>query len=423
MIIPSIDLMGGQAVQLIGGEKMAIKAGDPLPIAEKFSIAGEIAVIDLDAALGTGNNEKLILEIIKRFPSRVGGGIRDYDTALKWLDAGAQKIILGTAARPELLSKFPKERLIAALDAKEGEVVVEGWKKKTGRTIFERISELRELVGGFLVTFVEIEGRMGGTNLELAKKVIEAAQPVRVTIAGGVKSAEEIAELDSLGADAQVGMALYSGAMELADAIIAPMKSERADGLFPTVVVDEAGKALGLVYSSKESVREAIRRKRGVYHSRKRGIWLKGESSGNIQELLRIDLDCDRDSFRFIVRQTGSGFCHKETFSCWGEDWGLSKLMNRLENRVKSAPTGSYTKRLLDESELLAAKLVEEAGELAEAKTKDEVIWESADLIYFVLVAMVARGVSLSDVEMELERRSLKVKRRGGDAKSGAGNP
>ena len=91
MIVPSIDLQGGQAVQLIGGKKLAIEAGDPMPIAERFSRVGEIAVIDLDAAMGTGSNTHLVEALCQRFPCRVGGGIRDEATARRWLDAGARK--------------------------------------------------------------------------------------------------------------------------------------------------------------------------------------------------------------------------------------------------------------------------------------------------------------------------------------------
>ena len=109
-------------------------------------------------------------------------------------------------------------RIIAALDADKGEVVVEGWRKRTGESILDRMRRLKGLVGGFLVTFVEREGRLGGTNMDLVPALVDAAAPARVTIAGGVTTPEEIAELDRLGADAQVGMALYTGKLDLADA-------------------------------------------------------------------------------------------------------------------------------------------------------------------------------------------------------------
>lgn len=427
MIIPAVDLQSGNAVQLISGKELEIDAGDPRPIAERFGMAGEIAVIDLDAAMGKGSNEAEILELLKIAKCRVGGGIRDVETARKWLDAGAVKVILGTAARPEILKQLPKDRVIAALDAIDGEVVVEGWVKKTGRGILEQIDELKDYVGGFLVTFVEMEGRLGGTNLELAAEVIRRAGDAKVTIAGGVTTAEDLAELDRMGADAQVGMALYANILSLGDAIAAPLvASDRADGLWPTVICDEHGVALGLAYSSRESINAAVDSGRGVYQSRKRGLWRKGETSGDYQELLGIDLDCDRDALRFVVRQHGAGFCHLGCMTCWGPDAGLTELSRRLEGLRESAPEGSYTRRLMGDSALLSAKLIEEAGELAEASrlagvdsSSDEVILEAADVLYFTLVTMAKHGVALADVESVLDARALKVSRRPGNAKTG----
>jgi phosphoribosyl-ATP pyrophosphohydrolase len=416
MIVPSIDLMSGNAVQLVGGEEQAIDAGDPLPIAERFSVAGELAVIDLDAALGRGSNAGVMRELVRRFPCRVGGGIRDLETAVAWLDAGARQIIIGTAAEPELLAALPPKRVIVALDARRGEVVVEGWRKGTGRGIVERIAELRDLVGGFLVTFVEREGRMQGTDMGRVAEVVEAAEGASVTVAGGVTTAEELAEIDRLGADVQVGMALYSGKLDLADGLVAPLRSDRPDGLWPTVVVDESNRALGLVYSDLESVRAAVSERRGIYHSRSRGLWVKGLTSGDVQELVRVDLDCDRDALRFTVRQRGKGFCHRGTRGCFGNERGLGALMETLTARVESAPLGSYTKRLLDDPQLLGSKLTEEAAELA-AAVPGEVAHEAADLLYFTAVALVRGGVTLEAVERELDRRSLRVTRRAGDAK------
>jgi phosphoribosyl-ATP pyrophosphohydrolase len=417
MIVPSIDIMDGQAVQLVGGERKAIEAGDPLPIAERFAVAGEIAVIDLDAAMGRGSNAGVVGELVDRFECRVGGGIRDARAATEWLDAGARRVILGTAARPEVLAKLPRERVVAALDARHGEVVVEGWQKGTGRSVLSRVAELGPYVGGFLVTFVEREGRMEGIDMDAVKQVVEAADGVRVTVAGGVTTAGELARIDALGADSQVGMALYSGRMDLGDAVAAPLRSDREDGLWPTVVVDELGRALGLAYSDAESVREAVRRRRGVYHSRSRGLWVKGETSGSGQRLVRVDADCDRDTLRFTVVQEGGGFCHLGTWTCFGHDRGLGRLERRLRARAADAPAGSYTRRLLDDAELLRGKLLEEASELAEAQGHREVTHEAADVLYFALVAMARAGVGLRDVEDELERRSLRVTRRRGDAK------
>jgi phosphoribosyl-ATP pyrophosphohydrolase len=422
VIIPSIDLKQGNAVQLIGGKVQALDAGDPRPIMERFRLAGEVAVVDLDAALGDGDNTDVIRELCRMGPCRVGGGIRSVEAARAWLDAGARKVVLGTAAHPEILRELPRDRVVAALDADHGEVVVEGWRKHTGHTVQERMAELRPYVGGFLVTFVEREGRLAGIDLEAAKELVGVAGDARLTVAGGVATAREIAELDRLGADAQVGMALYKDEISLSQAIAAPLRSDRPDGLWPTVVVDAHGKALGLAYSNHESLHAAVDWRRGVYWSRKHGLWEKGMTSGAVQELLRIDLDCDRDAMRFTVRQEPPGFCHEETWSCWGPDAGLPALARRLAGRVREAPAGSYTRRLLDDPAMLAAKLREEAAELATAEGREAVVHEAADVIYFALVALSRSGGSLEDVERELDMRALRLTRRPGDAKPTPGD-
>ena len=177
MIIPSIDIMGGHAVQLVQGKEKKIDAGDPLPIAQRFGRVGEVAVIDLDAAMGQGSNAEVIESLLSVARCRVGGGIRDVETARRWLDRGAEKVILGTAARPEILRELPKERVIAALDAKHGEVVVEGWKTGTRAGIAERMDELARIRRcGFLVTFVEHEGTMRGFDVDRAVSLLPHAQ-------------------------------------------------------------------------------------------------------------------------------------------------------------------------------------------------------------------------------------------------------
>lgn len=420
MIIPSIDLQNGNAVQLRGGKDLVIDAGDPRPIAEKFAVCGEIAVVDLDAAMRKGSNADVMRELCQQHDCRVGGGIRDVDTAIEWLDAGATKVVLGTAATPEVLRELPRERTVAALDAVHGEVVVDGWQESTGQNVADRIAELKEYCGGFLLTFVEREGRKAGIDEAAVKELVDAAGPdVEVVIAGGVTTPDDVAALDRLGCPAQVGMAIYDGTLPLGAAFAGPLVSDREDGLWPTVVADERGVALGLVYSSLESLTAAIEERRGVYYSRSRGgLWRKGESSGSTQELLRIDADCDRDALRFTVRQSGTGFCHEGTRTCFGRGDTIGALARTIAERMRTAPEGSYTKRLFTEPDLLRKKLLEEAGELIDASTPAGAAWETADVLYFALVAMAARGADLAQVERQLLGRERKVTRRPGNAKS-----
>ena len=403
------------------GRRKVLEAGDPRPLAERFGRVGEVAVVDLDAALGSGDNSAVMEELCAMVPCRVGGGIRDRDGALEWLDRGAAKVVLGTAAVPEVLEGLPRDRVVAALDAWEGEVVVKGWTERTGRTVYDGMRELRGLAGGFLVTFVEGEGREGGFPRDQIGPLVEAAGTSRLTIAGGITTADEIAWLDRCGADAQVGMALYRGNLDLAEAFTAPLRSERPDGLWPTVVTDDRGGALGLVWSSPESVRTAIDEGIGAYHSRLRGLWRKGATSGATQALVRIEPDCDRDALRFTVAQAGDGFCHTGQWTCFGPARGLRRLERTVKSRRGEAVSGSLTSRLLEDGAFLKGKLVEEAGELGRASGVQRVVEEAADVMYFLSVALERAGTSLAEVERELDRRSLRVKRRAASAPKGAG--
>lgn len=207
--------------------------------------------------------------------------------------------------------------------------------------------------------------------------------------------------------------------LSIADAFLAPIISDRPDSLFPTVVSSytHSAQPLGLVYSSRESVAESINTCKGVYQSRKHGLWRKGETSGATQVVTSIRADCDSDALLFEVVQAGGGFCHLPQPSCFGETYGIAKLQDTLKARYESAPEGSYTKRLFSDEKLLRSKIMEEAEELCDATTKEEVAFEAADLVYFALTRCISKGVAWRDIEAALDKKSLKVTRRKGDAK------
>jgi phosphoribosyl-ATP pyrophosphohydrolase/phosphoribosyl-AMP cyclohydrolase len=413
MIIPSIDIMQGRAVQLRRGKELVLEGGDPLERLEQFSVAGEVAVVDLDAALGKGSNTDLVRRMVRTAQCRVGGGIRDLAAARAWLDAGASKVMVGTAASVEFCSALPRDRVIAAVDTDRGVVVVQGWQERTELDPITRIAELAPYVGGFLLTQVEHEGGMRGFDVSLVRRAVAAGGDARVVAAGGISTVADIGELDRLGADAQVGMALYSGRVSLGEAVAGVLDRGIDGRLWPTVAVDEHGVALGLAWSTRESVIAAVERRRGIYWSRSRDeLWEKGATSGATQELLRVDIDCDRDALRFTVRQAGSGFCHTGTRSCWPDRFELGALERTIVLRQETGDPASGTTRLFSDPSLLAAKLREEAAELAQADEVADVTHEVADLVYFALVKASSAGVSLSDVVAELELRSRRVNRR-----------
>lgn len=317
MIVPSIDLMEGKAVQLRQGrERVLTCEGDPVELAAGFNRYGEVAVIDLDAAMGKGDNLELVREICRVADARVGGGVRDRERGRVLLQAGAVKIIVGTAAQPELLKEFPPERVIVALDHRKGIVADRGWTHSTGEGISERAGRLTPYCGGFLVTFIEDEGGMGGMSLDAIKE-LQQQLPRPLTVAGGIASTQEIVEISRLGIDVQVGMALYTGKADPVEAFVGALDFEKCP-LMPTIVQDEAGQVLMLAYSTPESLRCALEGGRGVYFSRSRQeLWRKGSTSGNIQELISCRADCDRDTILFTVKQTGVA-CHLGAYSCFG---------------------------------------------------------------------------------------------------------
>lgn len=188
MLIGSIDIMNGKAVQLRGGKDLVIESErDPIELAREFNRFGEVAVIDLDAAMGKGSNAELIERICLVADVRVGGGIRNPEIARRFLKAGAKRLIVGTAATPELLGQFPPELMMVALDHRKGEVTDKGWLSQTGETVQSRADRLKDYCGSFLCTFVEHEGGLGGMPMD---EVIAFHKSLGrpLTVAGGIST-------------------------------------------------------------------------------------------------------------------------------------------------------------------------------------------------------------------------------------------
>ena len=220
MLIPSIDLQGGAVVQLVQGERLAIRDEDVLGWVKRFERFPKVQVIDLDAAMNVGDNLAIVRQIAGALSCRVGGGVRTVERAQDILAAGAQQVIAGSAlfrdGRPDLTfaaalaEAIGPDRLIAAVDSRGGRVVVNGWKTTLPLTAVDAVKALEPYCGEFLYTHVDAEGLMRGTNVAAILDVRRATTR-RVTAAGGITTREEIDELDAQGVDAVVGMALYTG--------------------------------------------------------------------------------------------------------------------------------------------------------------------------------------------------------------------
>lgn len=226
MIIPCIDLMDGKVVQLVQGREKALEGAPPEEMLRRFAAFPEIQVIDLDAALGRGSNDAIVEFLAGHAKTRVGGGVRTVDRARNLVARGAHKVIVGTAAfstagvntpfLAALVEAVGRERVLIALDSKDGNIVVKGWREATSLSAEEVLAEIEPYCGGFLCTYVDKEGMLQGTDLDWFRR-LRAATALEITAAGGITSVEEIRELQRLDIHAALGMAIYTGRLNLED--------------------------------------------------------------------------------------------------------------------------------------------------------------------------------------------------------------
>ena len=343
--------------------------------------------------------------LFARFPNCTAQLHQNPESALAWLDAGARQIAMPHRFWGRLIAEgIPGDRLVPVFESEEE---------------------------ADLHAFLKIESAPWPSSVivksrSLAISLVDNARQRETTVALFVESSSiepaAFGDLHRRGIDVIVDGDDSNDSQHVSlvtDCLGQIVKSDRSDGLIPTVIVDRSGIALGLVYSNMDSIRESIATRRGVYWSRSRQqLWRKGESSGASQVLHRIDLDCDGDALRYTVTQRAPGFCHLNRRTCFGlEGTDLNRVFRRIQQRVEDPVPESYTDRLVKSPDLLAAKLIEEAHELVAADSQDDTVWEAADLIYFCMVRVARDNVAWRDVVTELIRRTAKISRRPGNAK------
>src|SRR4051812_10750491 len=224
MLIPSIDLRNNRVVQLVQGERLALEDADLDKWIDTFAGFDKLQLIDLDAAIGTGQNDALVRHACARRPCRVGGGIRSLDRARAVLEAGATHVIVGSALFKDgsvdetfaqtLVEAVGAARIIAAVDTRGGHVTIHGWRTTLPLTAVDAAAALEPFCGEFLFTIVDGEGMMQGIDMGAVRRLRDATSR-RVVAAGGITTKAEVDELDGMGVDAVVGMAIYTGAMSL----------------------------------------------------------------------------------------------------------------------------------------------------------------------------------------------------------------
>ncbi|MBQ9623422.1 MAG: bifunctional phosphoribosyl-AMP cyclohydrolase/phosphoribosyl-ATP diphosphatase HisIE [Treponema sp.] len=429
MVIASIDMKDGSVVQLKNGKDLVLKRDDADSLISDFNKYGEVAIIDLDQALrntdekGNTKNTPLLKSLLRKGNVRVGGGIRDVKKARELISLGAEKVIIGSAAwnpspkagesvlneefLKELCEKIGKQRVIISVDSIQGKIAVKGWTETVDIPLIEGAKQAEKYCSELLFTCVEKEGCMQGTDMEACKALREAVS-CRVVVAGGVNTLEQIVELEKLGCDVQLGMALYTGKVNLKDAFIGCLNFEKVDGMIPVIAQSPSGEVLMMGYSNKEAFEKSFATGKLTFFSRTRNtLWTKGETSGHFLELLKMRVDCDRDTVLATVIPHG-GVCHTGSFTCFGSEpdakSNLERLYGTIAERFANPRPGSYTATL--DAKRVREKVMEEAEELCDdADSKEEVIWEAADLLYFVSVLMYKEGVNWQDVYDELDRR------------------
>mgnify|MGYP001825252390 CR=1 FL=1 len=339
---------------------------------DRDSLSQRIADWSLFGQLAIRNIAEDQIDDLEAVIKRMGGGVDlivelsqwEEINALKLLNAGASYLLCGVDAA-EGLETIPLERVRHCLeDDSEDQAIPQNHLMVLLEPTAARIAELEMARIDVLISADRLE--------EATPRIVESFEKVLVT--------------------------------------------DRPDGLWSTVIVDPMGVALGLAYSNAESLAHAIENRVGAYYSRSRGdLWIKGESSGATQSLLGIRFDCDRDCLQFRVTQASPGFCHRNTYTCFGAQRTIHSVTERLSQRLGDDDQNSFTRKLAADASMLETKLLEEAKELSDASQGDdhfEVAWEAADVLYFSLVAMLKNGVSLQDVHEELARRMNRVVRR-----------
>jgi phosphoribosylformimino-5-aminoimidazole carboxamide ribotide isomerase len=221
VIIPCIDLMDGKVVQLVQGRDKALEEDSALAVLERFAAFPEIQVIDLDAAMGKGSNDRIVESLAARAKIRAGGGVRSAERARALVEQGAHRVIVGTAAfnRPVLEAiavAVGVKRVIVALDSKNGRVVVKGWREALDVSAESVLKDFEPYCSGFLCTYVDKEGMLQGTDLAWFRR-LRAATTHELTAAGGITTLDDVRELLSLGVNTSLGMAIYTGRLDLTE--------------------------------------------------------------------------------------------------------------------------------------------------------------------------------------------------------------
>lgn len=455
-IIPCLDLKNGRVVKGVNFVDL-IDAGDPVETAKMYNDQGADEIVFLDIS-ATNEQRKTMLDVIERaakevfIPLTVGGGISSIEDFQAVLNVGADKVSINSAAvnNPKLITeaaqKFGSQCVVVAIDVKKNkdgvyEVVTKGGMFNTHLKAVNWAKKVEELgAGEILLTSMDADGTKAGYDLEITKMISEAVNIPVIASGGAGKKEDFYMALTEGKADAVLAASLFhfgeikvGELKEYLESKNVPVRKDKMEnnqitakdlkfvnGLIPVITQDiVTGEVLMQAYMNEEAFNKTLETNKVHYFSRSRNqLWLKGETSGHFQELVKMYADCDNDSLLCLVKQTGCA-CHTGNYSCFFNQikdseaktsykilFDLEKLVqDRRENPVE----GSYTNYLLTKSvDKICKKISEEAGEIiigSMKRSKEEVIYESADFLYHLTVLLNDQNVSMEEVLTELASR------------------
>ena len=350
---------------------------------------GDVLIMDRDAEDGHGDNEDLIRRLVKLAPCRVQGGIASEDQANSWVRAGIHRLVLDADSTPDLLARLPRRHLLARLtypDTTEGD----GIGHRT-RALVEAIQVLAPQVSGFVCVTA---GSLDAINESMARQ-LSRATPQPITLAVNKASVADLVRFDRLGFDVACPVHNIAPAATPEDVLLATV--DFSAGPLATIVSDQYGQVLMLARSSRETLVRTFASGRCVF----------SDNDQTDHVLVRLRMNCRRDALWFTVTPHGRS-CRRNTHSCFGDgapEFGLARLFDVIRDRREHPLPGSYTSFLFEKDDRLPRKLNEEIYELLTAPTHENLVWESADVLYFYLAFLAQKGVSLDEVVTELRGR------------------
>jgi ATP phosphoribosyltransferase len=417
--VPTLDISNGKAVLVRNGKVYKV-FGDALEKAKFLSIHKHFQLIDVDRALGNGNNTELIKKIVQKYPCYVGGGIRTFEDAVEFLNSSAKRIIIATNLTKEFVRSIPKERLIIAFDIDQNyHVLIKGRTDVSQYKFEDVLKEFGDYVEIISVTFHHTEGLCNGIpfdQVEVIKNMVEQYN-IKLSIGGGIANIIEITKLMEMNITPQFGSGFWNGLFTLGDVYLVLLNNVKQskwivtktgeNTLYPCIVQNIDGIILGLTYCNKESLKISVDTRIATFYSRDQDtLWIKGATSGNYHIVHQVHLNCDNTAIRMIVE--GKQFCHFDCISCFGHCDPSRGSLKSLQRIIQQSKEGSYTSQLLKSETRIKSKILEEANELV-CSIDEEIVHESADLFFFISMFLEKNKVDIRDVEQELIKRHYVV--------------